>query len=148
MAVGVALPKARVEDFRGQFVAAVRDQMGQGIPERRLELAAWLHPDQIDEGLMEELEGLHPFGQGNPQPVFGLGGIVLRRRPEVFKDRHFRFWLEQARGRPLQGVAWKMAERLPPVGQPIDLAVELGWNHFNERRLLQLGLIDWRVAGG
>jgi single-stranded-DNA-specific exonuclease len=147
MAVGVALPKLRLEDFRGQFAAAVRAHVGSGIPERRLELAAWLKPDMIDEGLMEELEGLHPFGQGNPQPVFGLGGIVLRRRPEVFKERHFRFWLEGARGRPLHGVAWKMAERLPPVGEPVDLAVELGWNHFNDRRLLQLGLIDWRAAG-
>jgi len=39
-----------------------------------------------------------------------------------------------------------MADRLPPAGQPLDLAVELKWNYFNHRRLLQLVLADWRVA--
>jgi len=146
MAVGVAVPKDRLERFRERFAAAVREQVGQAIPERRLEVAAWLRADQVDERLMAELDGLHPFGQGNPQPVFGLRGIVLRRRPEVFKVRHFRFWLEDTRGRWLHGVAWKMAERLPPLGAPVDLAVELSWNYFNDRKLLQMELIDWRPA--
>jgi single-stranded-DNA-specific exonuclease len=72
--------------------------------------------------------------------------VVFRRRPEVFKIRHFRFWLEDTRGRALSGVAWKMADRVPPVGVPLNLAVKLNWNYFNDRKMLQLELIDWRVA--
>jgi single-stranded-DNA-specific exonuclease len=30
---------------------------------------------------------------------------------------------------------------------PLDLAVRLGWNHYNGRKLLQMELIDWRPAG-
>jgi single-stranded-DNA-specific exonuclease len=71
---------------------------------------------------------------------------VLRSRPEVFKQTHFRFSFDDSRGRRLFGVAWKMAHRLPPVGVPLDLAVELAWNHFNDRRLLQLELVDWRPS--
>jgi single-stranded-DNA-specific exonuclease len=41
-------------------------------------------------------------------------------------------------------VAWKLAQRIPPLNTPLDLAVELKWNHFNGRKLLQVGLIDWR----
>jgi len=95
---------------------------------------------------MEGLEALHPFGQGNPEPVFGLSGVVLRQRPEIFKEQHFRFMLEDGAGRRLHGVAWKMADRLPPLGVPLDLAIELGWNHYNGRKLLQMELIDWRLA--
>lgn len=146
MAVGVALAKERVEAFRARFAEAVRAQVSAEAAEPRLQLAAWLSPEQVQERLMEELEGLHPFGQGNPEPVFGLRGVVLRQSPEVFKEQHFRFRLEDARGRPLHGVAWKMAERLPPAGRPLDLAVELKWNHFNQRRLLQLVLADWRLS--
>ncbi len=144
MAVGVSLAKDRVESFRARFAEAVRAQVSAEAAEPRLELAAWLSPEQVHERLMDELEGLHPFGQANPEPIFGLRGVVLRQAPEVFKELHFRFRLEDARGRPLNGVAWKMAERVPPVGQPLDLAVELKWNHFNQRRLLQLVLADWR----
>jgi len=144
MAVGVALAKERVEAFRARFADAVRAQVSAAEP--RLELAAWLSLEQVHERLMDELESLHPFGQGNPEPVFGLRGVVLRQVPEVFKEQHLRFRLEDSRGRPLHGVAWKMADRLPPAGQPLDLAVELKWNYFNHRRLLQLVLADWRVA--
>jgi single-stranded-DNA-specific exonuclease len=97
---------------------------------------------------MTELEVLHPFGQGNPEPVFGVSGVVFRQAPEVFGSQHFRFHFDNGRGRRLHGVAWKLADRLPPVGQPLDLAVQVTWNHFNDRKLLQLELIDWRPAGG
>lgn len=144
MAVGVALPKLHLETFRTRFADAVRAHVGGDIAEPRLNLAAWLTPEQITERLMEELDTLHPFGQGNPEPVFGVRGVVLRSAPEVFKDQHFRFNFEDGRGRRLHGVAWKLAHRLPPVDAPIDLAVELKWNYFNGRKLLQVGLIDWR----
>ena len=143
MAVGVSLPKVELAGFRGRFAMAVRDQVGPGLAEAHLAIAAWLTPDQIHEGLMDELEALHPYGQGNPEQLTQVG---FRRRPEVFKIRHFRFWLEDTRGRALGGVAWKMADRVPPVGVPLNLAVELNWNYFNDRKMLQLELIDWRVA--
>jgi len=146
MAVGVSLPKTELAGFRGRFKDAVRNHAGGAIPEAQLTISAWLTPEQIHEGLMDELEALHPYGQGNPEPVFGLRGVGFRRRPEVFKVRHFRFWLEDGRGRALNGVAWKMADRMPPLGVPLDLAVKLNWNFFNDRKLLQLELVDWRPA--
>ncbi len=144
MAVGVALPKQHIETFRGRFADAVRAHAGGDIAEARLDLAVWLTPEQLTERLMDELDSLHPFGQGNPEPVFGVRGVVLRYPPEVFKEQHFRFQFEDGRGRRLHGVAWKLAHRCPPTGVPLDLAVELKWNHFNNRKLLQVGLIDWR----
>ena len=146
MAVGVSVAKSQVESFRVRFEAAVEAQLGGSRGESSITLAAWIPPEQIRDPLMEELESLHPFGQGNPEPVFGVRGVVLRQRPEVFKEQHFRFVVEDGRGRRLYGVAWKMARRMPPVGVPLDLAVELAWNHFNDRRLLQLELIDWRPS--
>ncbi len=146
MAVGIALPKRHLETFRTDFAEAVRLLAGSDIAQARLDLAAWLTPEQITPELMDDLGKLHPFGQGNPEPVFGVRGVVLRRSPEVFKELHFRFQLEDGRGRRLQGVAWKLAHRLPPTGEPLDFAVELNWNHFNGRKLLQLELIDWRQA--
>jgi single-stranded-DNA-specific exonuclease len=148
MAVGVALPKLHLDTFRLRFAEAVRAHVGGDIAEARLEIAAWLAPEQITERLMDELDTLHPFGQGNPEPVFGVSGVVFRHAPEIFKEQHFRFHFEDGRGRRLHGVAWKMAHRVPPLHTPIDLAIELKWNHFNGRKLLQLGLIDWRRAAG
>ncbi len=146
MAVGVAVPKASVEDFRRTFAAAVQAHVGGEIEERELPVSAWIRPEQIGVKLMDELDALHPFGQGNPEPVFGLRGVVLKQRPDVFKGQHFRFNFDDPRGRRLFGVAWKMADRLPPAREPLDFAVHLRWNHFNDRKLLQLELVDWRPA--
>lgn len=147
MAVGVSLPKVEVDGFRGRFAEAVGRHVGGGIADAKISICAWLRPEQVTEELMDELEVLHPYGQGNPEPVFGLRAVVLRRRPEIFKARHFRFWLEDERGRGISGVAWKMADRVPPTGRPFDMAVELNWNFFNDRRSLQLELVDWRSGG-
>ncbi|HWA10734.1 MAG TPA: single-stranded-DNA-specific exonuclease RecJ [Opitutaceae bacterium] len=146
MAVGISLTKAKLEEFRAQFAGAVRAHAGGDIAEARLDISAWLAPEQIRESFLDEVDTLHPFGQGNPEPVFGLRRIVLRHTPDVFKGQHFRFSFEDNQGRRLYGVAWKMAQRLPPRGVPIDLAFELKWNYFNDRKLLQLGLIDWRLS--
>lgn len=146
MAVGVSLSKEHLGVFRTRFAEAVRTSAGGDLVEPILQIAAWLTPDQIREQLMDELELMQPFGQGNPEPVFGVRGVVLRSRPEVFKQSHFRFSFDDTRGRRLFGVAWKMADRLPPVGVPLDFAVEIAWNHFNDRKLLQLELVDWRLS--
>lgn len=146
MAVGIALRKEFIPEFRASFADAVRAHVGGDIAESRLEIAAWLEPADISSLMMDELERLHPFGQGNPEPTFGVQGVILKAKPEIFKGAHFRFQFEDDRGRRLHGVAWKMAGRIPPLGVKLDLAVELKWNHFNDRKFLQLCLIDWRVA--
>ncbi|MEZ5414951.1 MAG: single-stranded-DNA-specific exonuclease RecJ [Opitutaceae bacterium] len=146
MAVGVAVDKSQLDVFRERFARTVQEHAGREIAEAELEISAWLDPEQIDEAFMADLEQLHPFGQGNPEPVFGIRGVALRQPPIVFKGQHFRFQFSCASGRRLHGVAWKLADKLPPVMQPVDLAAKLTWNHFNGRKLLQLELIDWRAT--
>lgn len=146
MAVGVSLRKPRLEEFRALFDRAIRDARGAADLEPSLELAGWLEGVEVNEKLMAELDQLHPFGQGNPEPVFGLRGVRLRKPADVFKEQHFRFNAYDARGRRLNGVAWKLAQRLPPVGVPLEMAVQLNWNNYNGTRTLQLELLDWRTV--
>jgi len=146
MAVGISLAKTQLDQFRGRFAEAVRSHAGGDIAEAKLKISAWLTPEQIRERLMEEIETMQPFGQSNPEPIFGVRGVVLRQTPVTFKDVHFRFSFDDTTGRRMHGVAWKLAHRMPPLGIPLDFAVELSWNHFNDRKLLQLELVDWRLA--
>ncbi|MBA3850254.1 MAG: single-stranded-DNA-specific exonuclease RecJ [Opitutus sp.] len=146
MAVGVSLRKERLGEFRELFNVTIRATRGLDACEPIIELSAWLEGREIGEPLMEELDQLHPFGQGNPEPIFGVRGLRLRHRPEVFKEQHFRFSAEDETGRRLSGVAWKLADKLPPAGVPLELAVQLNWNHYAGRKMLQLELLDWRRA--
>ncbi len=147
MAVGVALKKPRLDEFRAMFDEVIRKGRNGEAGEPGLELSGWIEATQLNEQLMGELEQMQPFGMGNPEPVFGVRGVRLRNRPDVFKEQHFRFAGEDAAGRRVSGVAWKLADRLPPVGAPLELAVQLNWNHYNGRKILQMELLDWRLAG-
>jgi len=146
MAVGVGLDKQRLPAFREKFARAVRENAGRDIAEAELPIAAWITPEDIAEPLMDELDALHPFGQGNPEPLFGLRGVQFAQAPIVFKGMHFRFQLADKTGRRLYGVAWKMADHVPPTGRPLDLVLKLTWNYFRSRKLLQLELIDWHPS--
>jgi len=146
MAVGVSLEKSRLEEFRAMFDEVIRRGRSDDMTEPGLELSGWVEGVEVTERLMADLEQMQPFGMGNPEPVFGVRGVRLRNRPDVFKEQHFRFAAEDAGGRRISGVAWKMSDRLPPVGPPLELAVQLNWNYYNGRRTLQLELLDWRPA--
>jgi single-stranded-DNA-specific exonuclease len=146
MAVGITLQKRRIDEFRARFDEVIRAQEGE-VAALGLELSGWIEATELNEQLMAGLEQLQPFGMGNPEPIFGVRGVRLRNRPDVFKEVHFRFAGEDAAGRRISGVAWKLADRLPPVGVPLEMAVQLNWNHYNGRKVLQIELLDWRLAG-
>ncbi len=146
MAVGIALKKTRLDEFRALFDDVIRRGRNGDATEPGVELSGWLEGVEVTEVLMASLEQLQPFGMGHPEPVFGVRGVRLRNRPDVFKEVHFRFAAEDAQGRRISGVAWKMADRMPPTGPPLELAIQLNWNYYNGRRTLQMELLDWRLA--
>jgi len=145
MAVGVSLRKERLGEFRALFNDVILRRRDAAAAEPGVELSGWLEGTQLTEQLMTDLEQLHPFGMGNPEPVFGVRGVRLKNKPDVFKELHFRFAAEDAKGRRISGVAWKLADRLPPVGPLLELAIQLNWNHYNGRKILQMELLDWRL---
>ena len=146
MATGVSLKAECVEEFRTAFDQAAACELGGAIPERELELAQWIRIEDIDERLLDDLERLQPHGQDHPEPVFGLRRVSLNRPPEEFGNGHLRFQLDDPFRRSIAGVAWKMSQRRPPVGDSLDLAVKASWNRWNGRRYPQVELVDWRIS--
>jgi single-stranded-DNA-specific exonuclease len=150
MAVGVALETGNLAAFHAAFAAAVETRRnGQpGVEEdaRTLELSAWIEPGELGEELLEELDLLHPYGEANPEPVFGVRGVRLTQAPEIFSEINYRCRVPTGRGRTIAAVSWRKAERMPPTGTAIDLAVKFQWNCWNGRKLPQLEILDWRKA--
>ena len=147
MATGVSLEVSNVEAFQAAFDKAVKTAL-EGDPfEPEIEIAAYIAPDDICQDLMDTVGQLQPFGEGNPEPIFGISGVRLPQCPKPFGSDHFRFSLRSQAGNYLSGVAWKKANNLPPMDEAIDLAVKLNWNVFNGRRSLQMELLDWKLSG-
>jgi len=148
MAVGVSLDAARVAEFQKAFSDAVAAAPTTGVSEPTIEISSWIPLDAVRDRMVDEVERLHPFGQANPEPIFGTRGVIFDSPPEVFKEQHFRFQLHTLTGRRISGVAWSMKDNIPPVGRPVDIAYQVQWNRFNGRKYLQMELHAWRPSGG
>jgi single-stranded-DNA-specific exonuclease len=101
---------------------------------------------EVTDNLLDDLDLLQPYGEGNSEPVFGLKGLVFDRAPTPFGEGNFRHQVSLGGGRRLNFVAWRMADRMPEAGRPVDLAVKLQWNRWQGRRLPQAEILDWRYA--
>jgi len=146
MAVGLTVSRDQVPALRSAFSQAVSEFNPNGLPEKNLEIADWLPPEAIGPQLLQELDRMQPFGQGNPRPLMGIRPVTLTRAPKRIKEKHFRFFLDRPGEPSIGGIAWNLADRIPPLGQPLEMAARLTWNQWRGKRSLQLELIDWRLA--
>ncbi|MEM8866782.1 MAG: single-stranded-DNA-specific exonuclease RecJ [Verrucomicrobiota bacterium] len=145
MAAGISLKVAHLEAFTECFVAGVGHQHPNGLPEATLDIAAWVQLSEIGEDLLHELDRLQPFGQGNPEPLLGIRGVVFDKEPVRFGAQNFRFQLDLpgSGSSKVSGVAWRM-QAVPEVGERVDLVVRLAWNFWRNSRYPQLTLVDWK----
>jgi len=149
MAVGVSLAAENVPAFRERFSAAVEAQKVAGaavFDGRDLDVVHWIKAIEVTDRLLDDLELLQPYGEGNPEPLFGVKGFAFDRPPTVFGEGNFRYQSPPVAGRRLNFVAWRMANRLPEVGRAVDLVVKLQWNRWQGRKLPQAEILDWRYA--
>ena len=146
VAVGLTLEKENLEPFIEAFVATVDNLTGGKIAPVSLSIASTIEQSDLRPELLHELVKMAPFGQENPEPVLALKNIRLAQKPRTVGDgSHFQFSVHNG-STTVSGIAWKMAERMPPSDQNIDLAFRLKWNNWNGRRNLQMELQDWRLS--
>jgi single-stranded-DNA-specific exonuclease len=146
MAIGIALKTEHLDAFIQAFFAMLSRADHSPTQLALPTIAAWIKASDITASLLEELELLHPFGEANPEPLFGIRSWTLQNEPELFGENNYRFTLSGQASHPLYAVAWKKADNLPPVGVPLDLALKVQWNIWHGRKYIQAELIDWRPS--
>ena len=149
MAVGISLNLTEVDRLRERFAQAVAQQKAAGgvvLDGRDLDIVHWIKSHEISERLLDDLELLQPYGESNPEPIFGVKGFVFDKAPTVFGDSNFRHQSTLSGGRRLNFIAWRLATRMPEVGRPVDLAVKLQWNRWQGRKIPQVEILDWRYG--
>ena len=146
VAVGLGLKESERESFIAEFIEAVQNCTSSTPEESSLNVDAFIDPDMLRYELLDEINSLGPFGQGNEEPLLGIKEIVLDSPPRpISNGEHFQFSIRNGSSY-IRGVAWRMGDRIPPVGQKIDLLFKLRKNFWNGRSSLQLLLEDWKTS--
>jgi single-stranded-DNA-specific exonuclease len=147
VAVGLSIVKENLEEFTKAFLTAVKSQIGTHTTNQYLEIDAFVQQNQLNDNLLHEIEKLAPFGQGNPQPLLGIEKVRLNGRPRsVGSGEHFQFSIHNGE-EAITGIAWRMADNIPPIDKEIDIAFRLQWNLWNQRKRLQMVMDSWKIHG-
>ena len=112
-----------------------------------LRLDAELRPEQISLALIDELAQLEPTGYGNPQPLFLVGGLRVKRARAIGKDgAHLSVQFVNPAGGTLRGIAFNMGDLRNTLAPRVDVATFVEGNVWNGRRTIDLNIQDLRPA--
>ncbi len=150
-AAGLTIRNDRFDIFLERFGTIVREQLEgvETVPEILID--AELHPGDMTLELVQAIDDLAPFGEGNPQPVFQLSELCIRTARTVGKDgQHWKLALEHpAFPQAFDAVGWSMVAHYPDLGPGCQLSVlcQLESNVWSGRTTLQLKLLDMERTG-
>ncbi|MEJ2641917.1 MAG: DHHA1 domain-containing protein, partial [Desulfosarcinaceae bacterium] len=147
MAAGLQLEADRLAPFETHFAATVAAYGAEADLTPQLSIDCELYFSQITPRLVDEIEGLQPFGSENPAPLFMAQDIVVIAS-QAIGQHHRRFKLRQ-RGnrREAFNAIWFNVDPDDPLHKRYNqIAFRLQWNRWNGSQTIQL-LIE-AVSGG
>lgn len=146
MAAGITLKPENIEAFRKRINQYAAEHFPQ-MPTQTVTLDCKLNPAALSVSMAQSLTQLEPFGNGNPQPVFGLFNMELSNVTPVGGGGHLRLTLEK-NGAVITAMRFNTKpEELPyHIGDKIDLAVQLEAREFRGQPSLTVIVRDMKVA--
>ncbi len=139
-AAGLRMPSRHVDRFRQCFEAraAAAFQVGHLAP--TVAIDGELGLNDISDGLIDELEAMRPFGEGNPEPLFMARDLKVHSAGAAGLG-HRRMELSQASGnggRRFQSIRFNAPPLWPPCDRLERIAFRLRWNRWNGRKTAQI----------
>lgn len=146
MAAGITLKPENIEAFRKRINQYAAEHFPQ-MPTQTVTLDCKLNPAALSVSMAQSLTQLEPFGNGNPQPVFGLFNMELSNITPVGGGGHLRLTLEK-NGAVITAIRFNTKpEELPyHIGDKIDLAVQLEAREFRGQPSLTVIVRDMKFA--
>ena len=146
MAAGITLKPENIEAFRKRINQYAAEHFPQ-MPTQTVTLDCKLNPAALSVSMAQSLTQLEPFGNGNPQPVFGLFNMELSTVTPVGGGGHLRLTLEK-NGAVITAMRFNTKpEELPyHIGDKIDLAVQLEAREFRGQPSLTVIVRDMKFA--
>ncbi len=110
-AAGFTIAEVNIPQFRERLSSLVLERIGADGFMRTLSVDSAVTLDELTPGLMEMIEKLGPFGQGNPEPRLGARDLsVVSSR--IVGNGHLKLRLRQKSGVSLDAIAFKCGHLL------------------------------------
>ncbi|MCA9404470.1 MAG: single-stranded-DNA-specific exonuclease RecJ [Candidatus Omnitrophica bacterium] len=146
-AAGLTIKEEFIETFRTMIneVAAKTLELKKLTPTLAIDCEIPLA--SIDEALVQTIDELQPYGEGNPSPVFCTRGVEVKSYPQIMGKGTLKFWVQQGE-KAISAIGFGMerfAGLISPGGR-VDLAYEMAIDDWNKAPQAQLRLKDIRLS--
>lgn len=122
MAAGLSLPAASVNEFREAFAGQCNRVIDAQLLQARISFDTEVALKDIDNGLAEQVQGLGPFGYGNPEPVFAALSVRVVSAHIVGKKKDTLIIQGAQANGNLKFVGFRWMYDIPAPGTLIDIA--------------------------
>ncbi len=150
---GFTVKEGRFDDFSRLFTEACAAQYAEGreaIEQAKVLDAYWIGEEDLGVltlKLYDALRKLEPFGEGNPEPVFGLRGVHFSDAKPVGGGQHATFAFTN---KSIPRAVWwnhgRDVEAIRAHDVPRDVLFTLLESDYGGESHLELKLLDVRVA--
>lgn len=149
MAAGLSIKEEDVPEFRRRLNENAVLTEEDFIPRVWIDVPMPL--EYVTEGLVEELKGLEPFGQGNEKPLFAQKGLMIRSLRVLGKNRNVvKLGLVTDTGLSMDGLLFGDGDAIQRelAGKDrIDIVYYPDINEYNGNRTLQAVIRNYKAAG-
>jgi len=147
LAAGLTIQEKNINAFRKKINHFAKDllEFRDLIPTITIDCEVPLSSLSLE--LMEKIEQLEPFGEGNPEPLFCSRQVMVKSHPLVLGKNTLKFWVTDG-GRTFSCVGFGMGDykALLQKGQKIDIAYQLIIDDWNKAPVVQLKLKDIKLG--
>lgn len=157
MAAGFTIRSDKIDEFRKAFQKLAQELIPPDLLERTLTVDAEVEFSDLTHQLINSLTDFHPFGIGNPHPVFATSDVFVRDVRTVGADgKHLKLFLEKD-GVSFSAIGFGMGSMIPasPAGgrhkpsairRPISLAYTPERSIWNGNERTELKLKDIQTS--
>ncbi len=144
MAAGLTISPDKIEAFRQRLNDFARRQLKPEDLQPPLRLDAEVPLRDLTLDFIEELDQLKPTGQGNPALQFCARNLTQKKPLQRMgaDNKHIKMWVTDGTVTH-EAVWWNAGTSRVPTGR-FDLAFSPSINEYNDRKTVQLKVLDWR----
>lgn len=135
-AIGLTIATDRLEELRSLWEEAADWPAETLIKKWYYELD--LRPCEVTSKLLGDLQVLHPFGEGNHQPLLRVGGLELARPLREFGKGHLSGAARGEDGATVRILGWNWQERSTVFENRFEVLGRLEWDDWASAPVLQI----------
>lgn len=147
LAAGLTIRRADIPAFRERINAYAAAHLTDEMTAVRYEVDCEVTMSELTMELAQEIEGMEPFGTGNPTPTLQINDVTIQRIIPLGGGKHTKLML-YADGLLLQALWFGMPPAQLPVvaGDVADVIFQLNVNEYQGVRSLQMIVQDLRLS--